>query len=268
MAVTPSRENGVVSDDQILLVGDSHGNTGFIFDMLARASSRGIDRVVELGDFGIWPGQSGGIFRRKVDRRAAQLGVRLYGMAGNHDDADQISRFEADNRRDEDGMVALGTGLRWISRGHRWEWSGVKFGSLGGAFSIDWRNRIPGRSWWPGAEEVQPADVEKLGTDRLDVLLTHDAPSGATPESEFGLWPMDEAQCQVSRHLIRSAVEATRPALVLHGHWHVRHSTTLQLNSADCAVRVEGLASDQERDGGSWGVLYLPSLNFEDGDST
>jgi len=257
-----------VSDDQILVFGDSHGDAGYVFEMLARAKERGIDRVVELGDFGIWPGQSGGDFRRKVDRRAAQLGIVIFAMAGNHDDADQISRFEADNRRDEDGMVVLGTGLRWISRGHRWEWSGVKFGSLGGAFSIDWEHRTPGENWWPGAEEVQPADLEKLGTDRLDVLLCHDAPSGATPNSELDGWPKNDEQSRVSQHLLRTAVETTRPSLVLHGHWHVRHSTQIQLNSADRTVEIEGLASDQERNGGSWGVLYLPSLNFEDGDST
>lgn len=265
LVVTPSRENEVVSDDQILLFGDSHGNTGYVFEMLARASSRGINRVVELGDFGIWPGQSGVKFRRKVDRRAAQLGVTLFGMAGNHDDADQIARFEADNRRDEDGMVVLGDGLRWISRGHRWEWAGVRFGSLGGAFSIDWESRTPGVDWWPDAEEVRRADLEKLGNSRLDVLLTHDAPAGGTPNTELDGWPKNDAQSRVSQHLLRTAVEDTRPSLVLHGHWHARHSTQIQLNSTDRTVQIEGLASDQERDGGSWGVLYLPSLSFEDG---
>jgi len=151
--------------------------------MLARAKESGINRVVELGDFGIWPGQSGVKFRRKVDRRAGRLGITLYGMAGNHDDCDQIDGFEADNRRDEDGMVVLGDGLRWISRGHRWEWAGVRFGSLGGAFSVDWKSRTPAVDWWPDAEEVQKADLEKLGTDRLDVLCCHDAPSGASSTS-------------------------------------------------------------------------------------
>jgi len=263
--VTPSRETEVVSDDQILVFGDSHGNTGFIYEMLARAKERGINRVVELGDFGIWPGQSGGDFRRKVDRRAGRLGITLYAMAGNHDDCDQIDGFEAENRRDEDGMAVLGDGLRWISRGHRWQWSGVRFGSLGGAFSVDWKSRTPGVDWWPDAEEVQKADLEKLGTDRLDVLCCHDAPSGATPNTELDGWPKNDEQSRVSQHRLRVAVEATRPALVLHGHWHVRHSTTLRLNSAEHTVRVEGLASDQERNGGSWGILDLSDLNFEDG---
>jgi len=256
-----------MSSDQLLVFGDSHGNAGYVFEMLARASSRGINQVVELGDFGIWPGQLGVKFRRKVDRRAARLGSTLYGMAGNHDDAAQIDRFEADNRRDEDGMVVLGPGLRWISRGHRWEWEGARFGSLGGAFSIDWKSRTPGVDWWPDAEEVQKADVEKLGTDRLDVLLCHDAPAGATPNAELDGWTKNDAQSRVSQHLLRIAVEATQPALVLHGHWHVRHSTTLQLHSAEHTAGVEGLASDQERDGGSWGILDLPSLEFRDGDS-
>jgi hypothetical protein len=254
-----------MSSDQILVFGDSHGNAGYVFEMLARAKERGINRVVELGDFGIWPGPSGVKFRRKVDRRAGQLGINLYAMAGNHDDAAQIDGFEAENRRDEDGMVVLGDGLRWISRGHRWQWEGVRFGSLGGAFSIDWQSRTPAVDWWPDAEEVQKADLEKLGTDRLDVLLTHDAPAGGTPNAELDGWPKNDAQSRVSQHLLRIAVEATRPSLVLHGHWHVRHSTTLLLNSAEHTVRVEGLASDQEHDGGSWGVLDLSDLNFEDG---
>jgi hypothetical protein len=257
----------IEANDTVLLFGDSHSNTGYVYDMLARASARGITRVIGLGDFGIWPGPSGAKFRSKIDRRSAQLGITLYGISGNHDDATQIARFEAKNPRDEDGMVVLGTGLRWISRGHRWQWSGATFGSLGGAFSIDWEHRTPGEDWWPDAEEVQKADVEKLGTDRLDVLLCHDAPAGATPNAWLDGWPKNDEQSRVSQHRLRSAVEATRPNLVLHGHWHLRHSSMLRLNSAEHAVRVEGLASDQEHDGGSWGVLDLGDLSFEDGDS-
>jgi len=64
-------------------------------------------------------------------------------------------------------------------------------------------------------------------------------------------------------------VGPSKPALVLHGHWHRRHSVSLVFGAPGSAerrlARVEGLASDVEGDGRSWGVLDLETLAFRDG---
>jgi predicted phosphodiesterase len=247
---------------RILLVGDSHGNAPWLGEVLARARGLDIDTVVQLGDFGIWSGKKGQLLLDAVAAHASDAGVTMYALGGNHDDSAQISAFE--QHRDDDGFVTLRQGLRWIPRGHRWSWEGVRFGAVGGAFSIDHRRRIPGISWWPDEEEVKPEDVETLGAEPLDVLLTHDAPEGASPESMFQLDPHDMAQARKSRLLLRAALEATRPRLLIHGHWHVRQTRLLKLYSGT-VVRVEGLTYDLEGDGSAWAVLDLPNLEFRDG---
>jgi len=206
----------------------------------------GIQVVVQLGDFGIWAEPETRNYLNRLEVMAARSNLVVYALAGNHENLDLLRRWEL--VPDLDGFVSLRPHVRWIPRGHRWQWGGVRFGALGGAFSLDWRGRLPGVTWWPGAEEVQPEDVERLSAAPLDVLLTHDAPLGAEPQPPFAtIHPLeDEHRAWVSRRLLLDAIEATRPTLVLHGHWHHRNSQVIEL--PDCAVRVEGLASNLEGD--------------------
>jgi len=254
--------------ERIMLIGDTHGDADWIEDCLRRAAELGITMAVQLGDFGIWPGTKGEDFVDHVCVSTCETGVALFALAGNHDDHSQIAQLE--HRRDADGFVSIssprvaGGKLRWIPRGHRWIWSGIRFGALGGAFSIDHRFRTPDVNFWPVAEEVQAADIDALGGETLDVLLSHEAPEGAAPESMFRMDLHDSVQSRQSRLLLRSAVEATRPKLVVHGHWHVRQSRVLKRNGGSI-VRVEGLTSNLQADGTAWGVLELPSLEFRDG---
>jgi len=106
--------------------------------------------------------------------------------------------------------------------------------------------------------------VEKLASEPLAFVFTHDAPLGVEPPS-WGEVPdlQDQHRATVSRMLLRDAIGATRPNLVLHGRWHRRNSRVIELPGH--AVRVEGLESDQEAGLLSRGVLYLWSLDFEDG---
>lgn len=98
--------------------------------------------------------------------------MTVYAIGGNHENADEVQLFEANP--DEDGFVTLRPHVRWVPRGQRWTWTGVRFGALGGAFSLDWRTRTIGTTWWPTREELGDTDVERLGDAPLDVLLTHD----------------------------------------------------------------------------------------------
>lgn len=70
-----------------------------------------------------------------------------------------------------EGFLSLSDRVQWIPRGCRWVWNGVRFGAVGGAFSVDWRRRTPGDSWWPDHENVSDTDIERLGSDALDENL-------------------------------------------------------------------------------------------------
>ena len=101
--------------------------------------------------------------------------------------------------------------------------------SLGGAASIDFKQRVKGADWW---EQKLPteADVERtVAAGHADIMLTHDAPEGGTLEVERILalnphgWSEDElAYAASSRARVTRAFQAVQPELLAHGHMHVR----------------------------------------------
>ena len=70
------------------------------------------------------------------------------------------------------------------------------------------------------------SDVERLGDEPLDVLVAHEAPAGL----DLAAWQLpaeDQIRTDQVRSLIATAVEATQPRIVFHGHWHHVHDTEL-----------------------------------------
>jgi hypothetical protein len=253
---------------RILLAGDTHGNLLWITTLAKMAALHHCEGVVILGDFGFWPdahhrdelGQpvlnDGWI--TEVAEAMARRSLWLRVIDGNHDFHPAVL---AAYPPDEHGISVLRHGLMdWATRGSRWTWSGVRFGALGGAFSIDQAYRHPGVSWW-ATETITDAEVERLGSEPLDVLLTHDAPDGIHVEG-IDIWTAkDDETSTANRRRVEQARQATAPQLLCHGHYHLRHTATM--TGPD--TRIEGLAADLQSDGQSWGVLELPSLAFTDG---
>lgn len=255
------------SPRRLLLAGDVHGNGRWIGMLCKLARRHRCDAILQLGDFGYWPHTADGLqFLEQVSWHAEQKGIDcVYWIDGNHENHDVLAELEPD----DDGMITIVDRCRYIPRGYRWAWSGVRFGALGGAFSVDRRQRVKHVSWWPG-ELLSDSDVEKLGEEPLDVLVTHDAPEGS-PVRGLALPPVDEVLAAEVRARVLDAVEATEPRLVAHGHWHHRYSHELTWPvTADGeliwrATQVEGLAADVQHDSRSWAVLDLDPLQFIDG---
>lgn len=257
---------------RLLIAGDTHGNDAFISYLAERANHHDCAGVVQLGDFGFWPDQRTWRTERRVVLNDNWLthvaGIlsehRLWMRVidGNHDfHPGAAAAYPAG----PDGVAPIRDGLLdWATRGSRWEWCGARFGALGGAASIDWRSRVPGLTWWP-TEEVTDDEVAHLGNDPVDVLFTHDAPIGTVERHvHSGISP--DLPSLRNRKKVQQARNNTRPALQVHGHFHTRYSARAQNPDG----RVEGLAADIQwelgRPGQAWGILDLPSLDFNDGD--
>jgi hypothetical protein len=256
--------------DRVLVAGDTHANSRWVESLVAFASDLECDFVVQLGDFGYWPHTpEGRSFLDHCESTARHAGIPVLWIDGNHENHSRLRELSAR----ADGIVEISPNVLHAPRGVRWTWSGVRFGALGGAFSIDWRTRKVGTSWWPD-EDLTHDDVERLGDAPLDVLLTHDAPA-EVPLVGVPLRFDDEARAKETKRLISSAIVRTNPRVVLHGHWHHRYShriarrdDAMWRESAELRwlwTQVHGLASDIEGNGGSWGVLDLPTLEFVDG---
>jgi Calcineurin-like phosphoesterase len=257
-----------VQPTRILVAGDIHGDLPFLARVADRAVAEGCSTILQLGDLGaLWPGSER--FLQKIDKVLARAGInRLVFVDGNHEGFVSRVPFRSADRgtatgglamaehkcaKSAEGFRLISERVEWIPRGCRWEWNGVRFGAIGGAFSVDWRGRTPGTSWWPDHENVVDADVERLGTAPLDVLVTHDVPLGVPIDaiSSFRLSPSDESNCALTRERLREAVEATQPSLVLHGHWHWKHGTNLDWpdsNGTPRRARVEGFGANVDGD--------------------
>lgn len=211
--------------------GDWHGNRHWAVRKLAEMAEQKVHTVYHAGDFGLWPGSSGKQYLRSVHRALETNDQRIFVVLGNHEDYDRVALM----RIDEDGWLYLRDypRLRFAPRGHTWEDHGVRMAALGGAGSIDRAHRRPGVSWWP-EEEITDSDAQALvdnvaarGWDRVDVLITHDAPAGLrrpgmqpkpsffTPEVEHYTW--------TQRVRLRESADQVRPRWLVHGHWHTWH---------------------------------------------
>lgn len=266
---------------RILVAGDTHHNRDWCATLSKLARRHRCSYVLQVGDFGYWPrwknkrgkptGQS---FLDSIDEHAERNGVEWVFIDGNHDDHASLS----DHHPDDQGFVTVRPHLRYAPRGQRWTWDGVRFGALGGAYTIDAvvdgrLQYTPGVDWFPELEQVSDADVDRLGAGVLDVLVAHDAPAGVALQG----WRVayeKELVANQTRVALRRAIEATRPELVVHGHWHVRHHAELEWvdheatersgNLAWVNVDIEGFAADVQGDFRAWGVLDLDTIEFVD----
>jgi len=258
---------GLTSRDEIrrvLIAGDTHGNTAWVDTLTRTAAEQDCRLIIQVGDFGYFPDHPGGPrFLTAVDTACAVNGVELWFIDGNHDDHTALA-----DHRESDTPVALTDHVTYIPRGARIALGGRMFGFLGGAFSVDWRGRTHGIDWWPN-EMTDHADVDRLGGDQLDVLITHEAPAGI----DFSARPLpaeDQVRTDGVRSLIATAVEMTLPEVVLHGHWHHTHDSELSwIDQATTeqsgaltwrSTRVIGLGCDGDVTGG-WLLLDLPALD-------
>ena len=235
--------------ERVLLAGDWHGNAAWAEACTVAAAEAACPVVLQLGDFGLWPGRADA-YLDHVDAAAQRAGVAVVWIDGNHEDHDALDRWR--DRAGPGGLVAMRPSVTWAPRGARWSWGAAAFGALGGAVSIDRFLRRPGVNWWP-QEAVTPADVERLGDDPLDVLVTHAAPAAvAFPvPPRLRLPPAIVADARAGRALLDDAVRRTRPRLVVHGHHHVRYRTEVG------GVRYEGVGHDKGAPADAVAVLDL-----------
>lgn len=275
-----------MTSEHVMVVGDLHGNEQWAQHLIAVAAEADIRRIVQTGDFGYWIHQAHGRrYIETIDRAARLADVTVDFIDGNHEYHHTHPARPPHKRlglselaRNDDGSVSITDRIIYRPRGHRWHISNVVFAAVGGGVSIDRDNRRKFRDWWP-REQLTGTDVERLGQDPVDVLVTHDAPAGfdvPDPDGSYSDRAMDPASTR-QRDLLADAVHAVRPAVVFHGHWHVRHTTEVAWVDSEttnrtgsltwASTRVEGLGADcseQDHPGSSWTILDLGDLSVSE----
>lgn len=228
--------------DRLVLAGDWHGDVEHAESVIRWAARQDAQGVVQLGDFGIWPGMAGAAYVQHVARVAREAGVWVAFIDGNHEDFWALNMLP----KDEHGARMVAQGVWHLPRGLNWTWKGQNWLALGGATSLDRPSRRLGISWWP-EEEITFNDAlramrSKQLAGSIEHMLTHDCPAGVTipdlpPES---MWPAAElTRANAHRDRLREVVDVVAPAHLWHGHFHVKHEA--QMHAVNGEVRIHGL---------------------------
>jgi predicted phosphodiesterase len=258
---------------QILLAGDTHGNTRHVLYLIRKARLMGCDRVFVVGDFGYWEHTLAGIeFMDTVDKYARDITV--YFLDGNHDKTSLLlEKYDSPEFTDPEGFLLVRPRVRYARRGHRWTWDGCRFIALGGAYSVDKyvsldkeaNSYAPETLWFP-EEEMTDEDMKQilLDTSLVDVILAHDKPRGSEPGWNRKVYDM----CLPNQDRLQRAVETLDPKYFIHGHlhfpyidqmWHSHHGITRDMHiTTVIGLDCDGNAGKKDK---SWAVLDTDVVN-------
>lgn len=210
-----------------LLAGDWHGATIQSYYALDYAAKNDIDTIIQLGDFGFWSTQDP--FILKTQRKAAQLGITVYWIDGNHEHIPRLLALPLDP---ETGLRPITENIIHLPRNFRWEWDGISFLALGGAQSIDEGFRVPGRDFFPEERITQTEAYTAMIEGKANVMFTHDAPStipNPITDDPYGQAQAAKAfgedilaKCKSHQDLLSAIVSIVRPEYLFHGHYHLR----------------------------------------------
>jgi Icc-related predicted phosphoesterase len=258
---------------KIMLLGDTHGNTKFIFQAIREAKSQGVHWIYQVGDFGYWEHSPWGVaYLNHVSEALMDAKIELVFIQGNHDKVSLISeKYSA-----MQGFYSIRPGLWYAPNGTFWGFHGTSFLALGGAYSIDkdirlededvkahqeakvilaktgypWsrclaeaREKTTGTYWFP-EEEMSDDDLDRIlaevKNERVDVILAHDKPFASNPMIKL----LTISETIPNQRRLQKAVTTLQPKMFVHGHLHVRYRDTIRCGDDNAYTLVEGLGAD------------------------
>lgn len=236
---------------KLAISGDWHGDLGWAIACLKTAKEADASLLTQLGDTALeWPGAEKTRMADRLNRAAAETGIPIAFIRGNHDNVDALFPLE----HEPEGYAKLREWVWYIPDGARFEWDGVTIGGLGGATSIDseWRlqeearKRRPRTLFWPDEVVSREAAQRLMAANApVDLLLTHEMPAGpwlATYDPKT-LDPDIEKSAARDREIIAEVRAVTKPRLHAFGHWHIRKS----IDTGNSGQLLEGLGMNGDR---------------------
>ncbi|WP_104090888.1 metallophosphoesterase [Cryobacterium sp. N19] len=251
-------------ETRVAVAGDWHGNISWVQTIIPAIARTAPDvrTILHVGDFGIWPERSGKGFPASVDFWCKNAGIeRLLVTPGNHEDWDRLDGWFAG----APGQPVQISDVVWVlPRALRFSLGGATYMSFGGAASVDYELREPGKEWWlteiPTDDDVAAA----IAGGPVDVLITHETVNGGTAATERALrtnpmrWSAEAlTYSALSRARVTLVWEAVKPQVLVHGHMHTADQLTLPDGR-----RIYSLGCDNQA--GNVGLLDLATLAWSD----
>lgn len=202
----------------IRIIGDIHGDMNFYL------AARG-EKSIQVGDYGI------GFID---DDLLPEYDPNHTWIRGNHDNPSK-----ARSRPDwiPDGLV-------------KDDWMFV-----GGAWSIDWAWRTPGRNWWEDEELSTREFIQIINTYenvRPRIMVTHDAPTSVTDQmfikAGLGIGGANAKQIKTrTGEALQTMFELHQPEFHFFGHWHVTKTEKINGTTFVCIGEREVIEFDEKK---------------------
>lgn len=230
------------------IVGDTHADPTFVSNVHKLAREKEVEAIVQLGDFGYGFSQHENVIasiKAWLDRDESH---RWYWIDGNHDNHDKLTELvEVHNNGQRDLIPFFHDRLFYVARGAVFQLGNSTALGLGGAYSIDWKMRREGVSWWRG-ETITAADMYHAGDNAhgydIDVMFTHDAPMSDVLESMLGgAGYKNDPHSLANRANLTRVVDEVRPQTLYHGHYHQRYRTSY-VSPDGWVTQVEGVGAN------------------------
>ncbi|GGD76926.1 metallophosphoesterase [Microbacterium murale] len=247
-------------DKRVWVVGDLHGNAGWIQTLLPamRRHAPSLRTILQLGDYGFDHGHLG---THPVDYWSKRAGIeRVLVTLGNHEEWDHITAAQ----ENAPGMAIRVSEVVWLlSRPFRFKIAGREVLSLGGASSVDKAFRTAGKDWFEEELITERMEAAAITGGPADLMLTHESPTAAVPEVQRLLMnnphefpPEALAISAAQRERVQRVADAALPHLHMHGHMHVFGD--LERDDGRSVVSL-----DRDTFAGNAGVLDMATLSFE-----
>ncbi len=210
----------------IYLTGDTHGDFQRIAHFCARMHTKPSDIMIILGDAGI--NFYGGWRDQHKKEFISALPITLLCIHGNHEQrpATIPSYTEQEWHGGAVYVEEQFPSILFAKDGEVYDLNGMQAIAIGGAYSIDWMLRIPGRSWWPDEQpspEIKACVESKLDQIgwKVDVVLSHTVPLKYEPVEVF-LPGIDQRKVDKSTEQWLDQIEER----LHYGKWYAGHYHT------------------------------------------
>lgn len=251
------------------LLGDTHGNTAAARFMLWSMHRMGIQKVIHVGDFGIYTDNSGMKFASKVNKYAEEFDITLVVVPGNHENWRVINELVGDDR---ENLARYRSNIFIAPRGYRWDWNGMSFLALGGAPSVDrtWRTQndrlsrdeYKANMSWYAEEQITQDDVDYVVAGGYsDVMIGHDAPNGIRrierriKGNPNGFPTADILYAEEGRAILTEAFRGVGPEFYFHGHYHFAVNEHIQRPGGEYGETTHVIGLDCEFNNYSMAIL-------------
>lgn len=180
-------------------IGDIHGDVFGYMPII-----NGATESVQVGDFGI------GFMKDHGFVDTLHLDGQHKFIRGNHDDPalckERVGYIE-------DGTYDDGRDILYV----------------GGAWSIDWRFRTPGYTWWP-EEELSTAELARMHElyvyHKPRIMVTHDCPTDVAFQCFIEGTQKPQYKTRTAE-AFEGMFQRYQPEIWIFGHWHEDRDVTI-----------------------------------------